>query len=120
MPYKWNSKLLKKKTMPDQISPELKSKIEDLLQNNDTVLFMKGDKYLPKCGFSAQVVKVLKTLEVDFISYDILLDEDLRQALKIYSSWPTYPQLYVNGELVGGCDIITEMYLEGELEKLWN
>lgn len=79
---------------------------------------MKGDKYLPKCGFSKQVVHILNSLELDYTTYDILEDPELRQALKLFSNWPTYPQLYINGEFIGGCDIVTEMYQEGELQGL--
>lgn len=81
---------------------------------------MKGDKFIPKCGFSKQAIDILNELKVPYITFDILEDEDLRQTLKIYSNWPTYPQLYINGELVGGTDIIKEMYLTGELQDLIN
>lgn len=82
------------------------------------MLFMKGDKYMPKCGFSAHVVDLLNDLEADYSTFDILEDEEVRQGLKEYSKWPTYPQLYVKGELIGGCDIIDEMYKSGELKEV--
>lgn len=97
-----------------------KDKIEKILASDKIVLFMKGDKYLPKCGFSGKVVGILDDLGAKYTSYDILEDEELRQDLKDYSKWPTYPQLYIDQELIGGCDIITEMYQSGELEDLLN
>jgi monothiol glutaredoxin len=97
----------------------INEKIKNLLENNEIILFMKGDKFFPKCGFSKQARDILNELEVKYTTYDILEDEELRQALKEYSNWPTYPQLYFKEELIGGCDIIKEMYLEGELEELF-
>lgn len=82
------------------------------------VLFMKGTPDFPQCGFSAQTVAALRACGAEFRSFNIFEDPELRDALKRYSSWPTYPQLYVNGELVGGCDIALEMYRNGELKKL--
>ena len=82
------------------------------------VLFMKGTPDFPQCGFSAQTVAALRALGAQFKSVNIFEDPELREALKRYSNWPTYPQLYVNGELVGGCDITLEMYESGELKKL--
>lgn len=100
------------------LNPDLKKQIQSLVNSDRVVLFMKGSKDQPACGFSAKVVDVLKELDVDFADVDILLDEDLRQGIKVFSDWPTFPQLYVDQELVGGCDIIQEMYIEGELEEL--
>lgn len=97
---------------------ELKNRIHNTINKTNVILFMKGDKYLPKCGFSAQVVDILNDLEVDYTSYDILEDEPLRQGLKEYSNWPTYPQLYIRGKLIGGCDVVSKMSKNGELEKL--
>lgn len=94
-------------------------KIEQILAENPVIVFMKGDKFLPQCGFSARVVDILDSTGVNYTSYDILEDPEMRQALKEYSSWPTYPQLYVNGELIGGCDIISEMAQNGELSDLF-
>ena len=93
------------------------NKIIKLLQDNPTILFMKGDKYMPKCGFSKSVVEILNEIGVPYITFDILEDEEIRQGLKEFSNWPTYPQLYVNSELIGGCDIVNEMYINGELEQ---
>jgi len=82
------------------------------------VLFMKGEPEQPRCGFSSQVVQILDTLGVDFVGVDVLQSEVLRDGIKIFSDWPTIPQLYVKGEFVGGCDIIREMYQAGELKPL--
>jgi monothiol glutaredoxin len=79
---------------------------------------MKGDKQFPQCGFSARVVQILNELEADFVTRDILQDEELRQAIKEYSEWPTLPQLYIDGEFIGGCDIVTEMFQSGDLQPL--
>ena len=94
------------------------SRIETDVRANPVVLYMKGSPVFPQCGFSAQVVQVLSELGVKFQSYDVLADDDLRQGIKEYSNWPTIPQLYVQGEFVGGCDIIREMYSTGELHQL--
>lgn len=89
--------------------------IRDLVTENDVVLFMKGTPNFPQCGFSGQVVQILSYLGVPFGGVNVLDDEDLREAIKVYSDWPTIPQLYVKGEFVGGCDIIREMFEDGEL-----
>lgn len=91
------------------------SRIEETLQSSTIVLFMKGTPDFPQCGFSAQVVSVLRHCNVSFAHVNIFEDPEMRQALKSYSNWPTFPQLYVNGELMGGCDIIMELYRNGEL-----
>ena len=96
----------------------LRSKIEGLVNSSRVVLFMKGNKMFPQCGFSAQVVGLLKETGVDFETHNVLADAEVRQGLKEYSNWPTFPQLYVNGQLVGGCDIVTELSENGELNKL--
>ena len=93
-------------------------RIKQDISDNDVVLYMKGSPVFPQCGFSAAVVQVLTHLGVQFKGIDILADPELREGIKIYSSWPTIPQLYVKGEFVGGCDIITEMVLSGELDTL--
>ena len=93
-------------------------KIENLLASSNVFLFMKGIPGAPQCGFSANTVAMLSSLKVPFKSFDILEDPELRQCLKEQSNWPTYPQLYFKGELVGGNDILTEMYQSGELAKL--
>lgn len=100
------------------MNDQLKDHLHKLINQADVVLFMKGDKYIPQCGFSAKVVDILNEFEIDYSTFDILADEDVRQGLKEYSNWPTYPQLYYKGELIGGCDIVCEMYEAGELEKL--
>jgi monothiol glutaredoxin len=88
------------------------------LQNNDVVLYMKGTAVFPQCGFSAAVVQVLSHLGVRFKDINVLEDSDIRQGIKDYANWPTIPQLYVKGEFIGGCDIVREMYANGELQDL--
>ncbi len=94
------------------------ARIQQEIDDNSVVLFMKGSPMFPQCGFSAAVTQVLSDLQVKFKSVDVLEDADVRQGIKEFSSWPTIPQLYVKGELVGGCDIIREMYESGELQTL--
>jgi monothiol glutaredoxin len=93
-------------------------RIKQHLTTSPVVLFMKGTPDFPQCGFSAQTVGALRAVGADFHSVNIFEDPELRDELKRYSNWPTYPQLYVNGELVGGCDIALEMYQNGELKSL--
>ncbi len=93
-------------------------RIRQEVASNDVVLFMKGTPVFPQCGFSAAVVQVLTHLGVKFKGIDVLSDPSIRQGIKEFSEWPTIPQLYVKGEFVGGCDIVREMYEEGELAKL--
>jgi monothiol glutaredoxin len=93
--------------------------IKQTVSSNDVVLFMKGTKTMPQCGFSSRVAGVLNYMGVDFADVNVLADDALRQGIKDYSDWPTIPQLYVKGEFVGGCDIITEMTLSGELDQLF-
>ncbi|HEX6014108.1 MAG TPA: Grx4 family monothiol glutaredoxin [Geminicoccaceae bacterium] len=93
-------------------------RIKQQIGGDDVVLYMKGTPVFPMCGFSAAVVQVLSQAGVPFQSYNILDDMDLRDGLKKFSSWPTFPQLYVKGELVGGCDIVREMAASGELQQL--
>lgn len=90
--------------------------IEADVANNDVLLFMKGTPDAPQCGFSAQVVQILKYLGVAYKSVDVLADPEIRQGIKDYSNWPTIPQLYIKGEFVGGCDIVREMFQAGELQ----
>ncbi|WP_371038498.1 Grx4 family monothiol glutaredoxin [Rhodosalinus sp. FB01] len=97
---------------------DAKTRIEDTVKANDVVLYMKGTREMPQCGFSSRVAGVLTYMNVDFADVNVLADEDIRQGIKDYSDWPTIPQLYVKGEFVGGCDIITEMTLSGELDQL--
>jgi monothiol glutaredoxin len=93
--------------------------IRSEVNRNDVSLFMKGTPAAPACGFSAQVVRILGHLDIPFKSYNIYDSEELRQGIKDYSDWPTIPQLYVRGEFIGGCDIITEMFRSGELQQLF-
>ena len=95
------------------------TQIKDTITKNDVVLFMKGTKSMPQCGFSSRVAGVLNYMEIDYVDVNVLADENIRQGIKDYSDWPTIPQLYVKGEFVGGCDIITEMMLSGELDTLF-
>ena len=97
---------------------EIKNRIESLLKENKICLFMKGTPESPQCGFSMAVSNVLKHLNVNFKAVNILEDEKLRQGIKDYSDWPTIPQLYINQEFIGGCDIVKEMFEKGELKKL--
>ena len=94
--------------------------IKETVTSNDVVLFMKGTKEMPQCGFSSRVVGVLNYMGVEYSDVNVLADDDIRQGIKDYSDWPTIPQLYVKGEFVGGCDIITEMTLAGELDELFD
>lgn len=98
-------------------SKDLNDQISGLLNSSKVVLFMKGNSQMPQCGFSANSVAILKHLGVPFKTFNILNDPEIRQGLKEFSNWPTYPQLYVNGKLIGGNDIITEMYQSGELQE---
>jgi len=94
--------------------------IRSTLEANDVVLYMKGTKEMPKCGFSSRVAGVLNFMGVNFKDVDVLADPEVRQGIKDFSDWPTIPQLYVKGEFVGGCDIVTEMTLSGELDALFD
>jgi monothiol glutaredoxin len=96
----------------------LKQRIEGTIGQSRVVLFMKGSKHFPQCGFSAQVVHILKQKGADFKDVNILADAELRQGLKEYSNWPTFPQLYVGGKLVGGCDIVSSLNESGELDAV--
>ena len=100
------------------MDPTVKERILGLTTSSRIVVFMKGNKMFPQCGFSARVLEILKSTGVDFDTHNILSDQELRQGLKELSNWPTFPQLYVEGQLVGGCDIICEMYDSGELNKV--
>ena len=93
--------------------------IRETVEKNDVVLFMKGDKTMPQCGFSSRVAGVLNYMGVDYTDVNVLADPEIRQGIKDFSDWPTIPQLYVKGEFVGGCDIVTEMTLSGELDTLF-
>jgi monothiol glutaredoxin len=97
--------------------PTINTRIKQDITDNQVVLFMKGTPVFPQCGFSAAVVQILTTLGVKFKGIDVLADPEIRQGIKEFSNWPTVPQLYVKGEFVGGCDIVREMYENGELES---
>tara|TARA_B100000963_G_C22525154_1_gene624938 strand:+ start:499 stop:816 length:318 start_codon:yes stop_codon:yes gene_type:complete len=97
---------------------EINEKIESLIKENDVCLFMKGTPDSPQCGFSMAVSNVLKHLKVNFKGINVLEDPNLRQGIKDYSDWPTIPQLYIQKEFIGGCDIVKELFENGELKKL--
>ena len=98
---------------------DAKTQIDETVKSNDVVLYMKGTKDMPQCGFSSRVAGVLNYMGVAFKDVNVLADEEIRQGIKDYSDWPTIPQLYIKGEFVGGCDIITETTLSGELDQLF-
>ena len=103
------------------MSDKTQQHIEDLVKNNEIVLFMKGDAQFPMCGFSGRAVQILKAVGVDtsaLVTVNVLEDEAVRQGIKDYSRWPTIPQLYVRGEFIGGSDIMMEMYESGEMQTL--
>ena len=93
-------------------------RIDELVKNNDVVLFMKGSPLFPQCGFSSRAVAILDHLNIEFASVDVLQDMEIRQGIKEYSDWPTIPQLYVKGEFLGGSDIMMDRYEAGELQEL--
>ena len=95
-----------------------KSRIEQLISDNKVMLFMKGNKGFPQCGFSNTAVTLLKSITEDFETFDVLSDQSIREGIKTYSNWPTIPQCYIEGEFVGGCDILIEMYQNGELQEM--
>ncbi|MDQ6969379.1 MAG: Grx4 family monothiol glutaredoxin [Mariprofundus sp.] len=100
------------------MSDSVKQQIDQVVKNNDIVLFMKGTPDFPQCGFSQRVSAILNSYEIPFSAVNVLLNSDVREGIKVYSDWPTIPQLYINAEFVGGCDIISEMHEAGELEEL--
>ena len=93
---------------------------KETIKTNNIVLFMKGTKDMPGCGFSANVVQILNNLNVKYIDIDVLSDDNFKESMKKFTNWPTFPQLYVKGEFVGGCDIVKEMFESGELLELFN
>lgn len=95
------------------------AQIQETIKNNDVVLFMKGTSSMPQCGFSSRVAGVLNYMGVQFADVNVLADDAIRQGIKDFSDWPTIPQLYVKGEFVGGCDIVTEMTMSGELDTIF-
>ncbi|BAZ15553.1 glutaredoxin [Calothrix sp. NIES-4071] len=100
------------------MTPELQQRIDNLIKQNKIMVFMKGTKLMPQCGFSNNVVQILNTLGVPFETIDVLSDYDIRQGIKEFSAWPTIPQVYINGEFVGGSDILIELYQKGELQQM--
>ncbi|MFQ4137109.1 Grx4 family monothiol glutaredoxin [Nodosilinea sp. PGN35] len=95
-----------------------KARLDQLVQDNTIMVFMKGNKLMPQCGFSNNVVQILNVLGVPFETVDVLADPDIRQGIKEYSNWPTIPQVYINGEFVGGSDILIELYQNGKLQEM--
>ena len=103
------------------MDPNTRQRIDDLVKQNDIVLFMKGNASFPMCGFSGRAIQILKACGVEpraVTAVNVLEDEEVRQGIKDYSNWPTIPQLYVKGEFIGGSDIMTEMYQSGELQQM--
>ncbi|MGP9803855.1 Grx4 family monothiol glutaredoxin [Paracoccus sp. NSM] len=99
---------------------DVTTRIRELIDSHDVVLFMKGTREMPQCGFSSRVAGVLNYMGVSYQDVNVLADADIRQGIKDFSDWPTIPQLYVKGEFVGGCDIVTEMTLSGELDQMFD
>ena len=99
------------------MTPELKARIDKIVTENKIMVFMKGTKLMPMCGFSNNVVQILNQLGVAFETCDVLEDPEIRQGIKDYSSWPTIPQVYINGEFIGGSDVVIELYNKGELQQ---
>ncbi|MBE9009869.1 Grx4 family monothiol glutaredoxin [Pseudanabaenaceae cyanobacterium LEGE 13415] len=97
---------------------DAQARIKSLVDNNKIMVFMKGSKLMPMCGFSNNVVQILNTLGVPYETVDVLEDSEIRQGIKDFSNWPTIPQVYINGEFIGGSDIMIEMYQKGELQQL--
>ena len=102
------------------LDPDISDRIQSEINSQDVVLFMKGTPVMPQCGFSAAVVGVLSHIGVQFRGVNVLEDEQIREGIKVYSDWPTIPQLYIKGEFMGGCDIVREMYETGELLEMLN
>ncbi|MBX2862777.1 MAG: Grx4 family monothiol glutaredoxin [Leptolyngbyaceae cyanobacterium MAG.088] len=100
------------------MSPEVKEKIDSLVTSNKILVFMKGTKLMPQCGFSNNVAQILNSLGAPYETVDVLADYDIRQGIKEYSNWPTIPQVYINGEFVGGSDIMIELYQNGKLQEM--
>ncbi len=96
----------------------IREQLKEVIENNEIILFMKGTPDFPQCGFSGRTAQILRACDVKFASVDVLADHSVREGIKQYSNWPTVPQLYVRGEFIGGCDIMTELYESGELEKI--
>lgn len=101
--------------MNDEVN--MQDQIKQTVTDNKVVLFMKGNASFPQCGFSGRAIQILQSLETEFVTVDVLSNDAVREGIKSYSNWPTIPQLYINGEFVGGCDIMTEMFEAGELKQ---
>lgn len=100
------------------LTPELKARIDELVANHKVLVFMKGTKLMPQCGFSNNVVQILNSYGVPFETIDVLADSDLRQGIKEYSDWPTIPQVYINGEFIGGSDVMIDLYQKDALKQI--
>ena len=98
----------------------MQEQIQQTVGDNPVVLFMKGNANFPQCGFSGKAIQILQAMETEFVTVDVLSNDQVREGIKQYSNWPTIPQLYIQGEFVGGCDIMTEMYETGELKQMFN
>lgn len=100
------------------MTPELKARIDELVVSNKILIFMKGSKLMPQCGFSNNAVQIFNSLGVPYETFDILEDYEMRQGIKEYSNWPTIPQVYIDGEFIGGSDILIDLHQKGELQQL--
>jgi monothiol glutaredoxin len=100
------------------MTPELQERIDSLVKGNKILVFMKGNKLMPQCGFSNNVVQIFNILGVPYETVDVLADNDIRQGIKEYSNWPTIPQIYINGKFIGGSDVAIELYQKGELQQM--
>lgn len=100
------------------MTPEVQQRLDQIVNSHKIVVFMKGTKLMPQCGFSNNVVQILNVLGAPFETFDVLSDSEVRQGIKEYSNWPTIPQVYINGEFLGGSDILIELYQKGELQEM--
>jgi monothiol glutaredoxin len=100
------------------MTPEVQTQIKELVSNNKILVFMKGSKLMPQCGFSNNTVQILNSLGAPYETVDVLQDPEIRQGIKEYSNWPTIPQVYINGEFVGGSDVLIELYQQGDLQQM--
>ncbi|MBF2077681.1 MAG: Grx4 family monothiol glutaredoxin [Synechococcales cyanobacterium T60_A2020_003] len=100
------------------MTSDAQTRIESMIKDNKIFVFMKGNKLMPQCGFSNNVVQILNTLGVPYETFDVLSDESIRQGIKAFSNWPTIPQVYINGEFIGGSDIMIELYQKGQLQEM--
>ena len=112
-----SARVTRRAVAPRAMGPELRASVDAFIGENKVVLFMKGTKNAPRCGFSNTCVQILNSMNVPFADVDILANEDLRQGMKEYSNWPTFPQLYIGGEFFGGCDITVEAFKDGSLKE---